>query len=890
MRKTIILALVLVGFPISSYAQRHDYYPGADYDPAVPTLEATVGHSWGETISSYEDIAEYSRALAEQSAKVQLVSYGTTWEGRKLNLLIISSENNLSRLEQIRESTGRLAHPGNGEVDLAHLPCTVLLLYGVHGNEISSPEAALLTAYHLAAVRNDELVQSILENCVVLIDPIENPDGRNRFVQYFEQNLGRWPAESADAAEHNEDWPGGRSNHYLFDMNRDWFALTQPETRGRVATFLKWFPQVVVDLHEMGGNSTYYFAPPAVPINPQMTSVQQDWLHKFGENNAQWFDRLGIDYFTREVFDSFYPGYGEEWPAFQGSIGMTYEQASVRGLVLRRSDDTLLRYSDSVAHHFTASLSTLQTASENRQKLLSTFADYRRSAIEQGRSGEIKEVILPADKHPERVRELVNLLLDQGIEVMRTTASVSLPKVRGFLDDTEEAKTFPEGTFFVPFAQPAGRLAKNLLEKSIPMDEPFLAEQRRRYREREDEQFYDVTAWSLPMLYDVECYSGLGPSPMKGTRVAEKLDVGGRSDVSTAKLAYIVPWGSRASARLLSGLLRDGIRVYESDRAFTLEGHEFPAGSLIVKTHGNEDNLHATIRKIASDVGAEVFATDSGWVQAGPNFGSDDVHFIHRPKVALLYNTPTSSSSAGATRYILEQLYDYPVTTIKAANFNRVRLNQFNVLILPDAYGAAAYSRAMGPGGADRIKSWVREGGTLIAFGQASQWLTNEKVGLLASSLERRESKVEATKEGQKPGDEKSASPDTTLEALIQPKDEAPARVPGALVRVRLDPKQWLAFGYSDELPGLITSNRIFHPLTLDEGVNVGVYSPSDQLLLGGFLWEDSRKQLGNKAFLMEQPTGRGHVVAFAEDPSFRGFLKGQHLLLMNAVYFGPAH
>ncbi len=889
MRRIIVFAAVLLASPALSLGQRHDYYPGANYDPSIPTLQEAVGHDWGAAISSHAEIETYVRLLADRSPKVNLVQYGTTWEGRKLYLMIISSEANLARLQDIQQQTHRLAYPDGPAADIDGLPCTVWLMYGVHGNEISSPEAALLTAYHLAAAKEDELVQSVLDNCVVLIDPIENPDGRDRFVHFFRQTRGRWPDENPEAAEHNEVWPGGRSNHYLFDMNRDWFALTQPETRGRVATYLEWFPQVVVDLHEMGGNSSYYFAPPAHPINPRMTETQQDWLRQFGRNNARWFDRLGIDYFTREVFDSFYPGYGEEWPTFQGSVGMTYEQASVRGLKLLRSDGTVLEYSESVAHHFTSSLSTLQTAARNREKLLSTFAEYRRSAIDEGRSGETKEVIFSSGEHPERVRELVNLLLDQGIEVRRTTASVRLAQVRGYLDGEVQAKEFPEGTYFVPFGQPAGRLARTLLNESVPMGEPFLDEQKRRHAAREEEQFYDVTAWSLPLIYGVDCYAVMGSAPLEGTPLESDVESPTRPALPRAELAYVAPWGSRSTARLLSHLLREGFRVYESDRGFTLEGHEFPAGSLIVKIRGNGDSLHTRIHEIASDVGAEVYATNSGWVESGPNFGSEDVHFIEAPEVAMAYNVPIRSSSAGATRYLLEQLYDYPVTAIQTDDLSRGRLSRYNVLILPDAYGGAAYTDVLGQQGIDRLKAWVREGGTLISFGRASRWLTEEKVGLLASQLEKRETAKSASEEPQKPADSQESS-ESTLEEMIQPTDEAPGTVPGALVRVILDPKQWPAFGYDGELAALIESNRIFTPLKLDKGVNVGVYSSSDRLLLSGFLWEDSRRQLGDKAFLMHQPTGRGHVVAFAEDPTFRAFLKGQHLLLVNAVFFGPAH
>lgn len=418
-------------------AQNFEFYPNAKYNPAIPTLEQVVGHPWGEKITMHHEVEKYLHRLAEASKNVRLVKYGETWEGRALYYLIVASEQNLARLDEIKSGAQKLADPrqitaAEAERLISSLPSITWLAYGVHGNEISSTDAALLTAYHLVAAQNDTLAPLVLQNSVVIIDPMENPDGRDRFITYFRQTTGRWPDADQQAAEHREGWPSGRSNHYLFDMNRDWFAMTQLETRGRVQAYLEWHPQVFVDLHEMGSNATYYFAPPADPLNPEMPAAQIEMLKKFGRNNARWFDRMRFDYFTREVFDSFYPGYGEGWPMFNGSVGMTYEQASTRGLVVQRDDKTTMHYRETVQHHFIASLSTAEMAARHRADVLRYFYEYRRSAIDEGKTGEIKEYILAPGRDPNRTRKLANLLRQQGIEVKKATAAFSNRRVEDY--------------------------------------------------------------------------------------------------------------------------------------------------------------------------------------------------------------------------------------------------------------------------------------------------------------------------------------------------------------------------------------------------------------------------------------------------------------------------
>lgn len=875
----------------------------AGYDPAIPTLKQVVGHDWGEEISSYPETERYLQALAGSSPRVKLVRYGQTWGGRTLHYLVIGSEDNLARLEEIQEGLRRLADPrGVAEAEATRLietlPSVVWLGYGIHGNEISSTDAALLTAYHLLAARDDEVVRLIRENSLVLIDPLQNPDGRDRFVNYHRQTRGRWPDADPQAAERQEDWPGGRTNHYLFDMNRDWFAMTQPETRGRVQAFLEWHPQIFVDLHEMSGESTYYFAPPADPLNPEITAGQREWLERLGRNNARWFDRMRFEYFTREVFDSFYPGYGEGWPTFQGSIGMTYEQGSARGLVYRRRDDTLLHYRDAVGRHFTASLATAETAAGNRRDLLRHFYEYRTSAVEEGTREAVKEYIIVPGRDPGRAARFAALLLSQGIELKEARAAFTNPQVRDYFGGGIHSRKFPAGTLVVPLAQPAKRLVKTLLEQRVDMDKPFVEEQMRRYRERLSLQIFDVTAWSLPLLWDLECYKAERVSTGSFAVLEQPPSRPGKVVGEPAHLAYLIPWGTQAAGGALAALHRRGIRVFRASEAFTLNQVRFPRGSLIVWVQDNPSDLHRQLVETAEETGAEIYPTATGWVEEGINLGSNQVRFLRRPVVALAYKEPTSPSSAGWTRFLLERQYGYPVTVVSTQQLARADLSGYEVLILPNG-SAEGYQRTFGEEGVRRLRIWVENGGTLITFGEATRWLTEEKVELLATTREYRGPRNETPEKEESPAQEEppahpaasqtQAEVPSLYERLIEPEKELPGSVPGAILRIRVDDQHWLGFGYENGTNVLVNSRNVFAPLKLDQGRNVGVYEDGQRLVLSGFVWKDSLELLPHKACIMVQPQGRGHVVGFAEDPNFRAFHDGLNLLFLNAVFQSQA-
>jgi len=899
--------------------EKFEFFPGAQYDARIPTLEHVVGHSFGDTVSSHAEIERYLAALAQAApARLRVTKYAQTWEGRALYYAVLGSEANIARLDEIKRGMNRLADPrGLSDADaeklMASLPPIVWLTCNVHGNEASGGDAGLFLLYHLLAAQNDEVVKQILDRAIVVVDPTENPDGRDRFVNYFRQTRGRWADPSGAAAEHNEVWPGGRANHYLFDMNRDWFALTQPETRGRVVAYLEWNPVVFADLHEMGGNGTYYFAPPAQPWNPNMTKAQEQWLFKIGRNIGDWFDRMRFDYFTREVYDSFYPGYGEGWPMYSGSIGMTFEQASVRGVELMRSDKTLLRYRDAVQHHFIAGLATAQATARNARELIKYFYDYRRSGASEGQNETVKEYIIPPGRDPNRAAKLAALLMQQGIEVKRAEKPFTNPRVRDYYDSAPQSKEFPAGTFVISMAQPNKRLAKTLLDKHTPMDNAFIEEQLRRRKRRLGDQIYDVTAWSLPLLYDVEAYmaeaASSGPAMIK-----DALKPQGKLTGGTAHVAYLIPWGTRSAARAAADFLMQKVRMYRATRSFTLGETKFPAGTLVIKTKDNPADLHARIEKAVADYGADVQATSSTWIEEGASLGSGSVRFVEPPRVALAWNDPTSSLSAGWARFVLEQQYGVRVTVVRTQQLRFADLSQFNVLILPHAFGG--YGNVLGDGAP--IKQWVLQGGTLIAIGDAIRWLTEERVALLATSREYRSGKPEVERKeeprpsggaagatpasagaaqpsggaAQRPPDappsDAAAKSDADFEKMIQPEREFPDATPGAIFRVRINSDHWLGFGY-DKANVMVESANIFTPLKIDKGENVGVFEPTDKAPLSGFTWDDTRRQMANKAYLMHARSGRGNVVAFSEDPNFRAFADGLNVLFLNAVLFGPS-
>jgi hypothetical protein len=854
-----------------------------------------LGHAPGERITWHADAVRYFEALASSDPdRVSVHRYAESWEGRDLIYVVIASPENMGRIDDIKrdmQSLRNAAATSRSEADriIQSGPAITWLSYGVHGDETSSTDASMLTAYHLLASRGDSRIANILRESVVIIDPMQNPDGRDRFIHGFEMAEGLVPDSDRLSAEHDQPWPGGRSNHYLFDMNRDWFTLNQPESSGRVVALQEWFPVVYVDLHEMGGDRTYYFAPGADPINPHVTATQAENEELFGKTNAAWFDEFGIDYFSRDVYDNFYSGYGSSWPQYFGSIAMTYEQAGVEGLTLRQYNGSELRYKDAVRNHFVTSLGSAETVATNRQKFLQDFYDYQVSAIAEGRSDDIRVYIIPQQSDQAGANKLAGQLVQQGVTVGVADASF---KACG--------EDYAAGSYVIDMAQPAKRLVRTLLDADVPMDSEFVAEQEQRRSVGLESKIYDVTAWSMPLMMNVRAEPCNRMTSVGTTPAGPELVHAPALPSKDAKVAYLVPWGEGTAIRFLSHALRGGLSVKSSDGAFTLAGRRYPSGTLIIDVADNPAGVHRAVRDIASASGANIFAIDDSWVTDGPNLGSNKVVSHNRPDVAIAWDAPTAPTSAGQARFVIEQQFDYPVTAIRTSRLAKADLSNFEVLILPEAYGKG-YAGVLGEAGTENLRDWVSKGGVLIALGSANQYLADANIDLLSI---RRENAV--AEEGDEDGGSNTAGDDdeeveatvegrnlTSLsdyEKSIAPETKLPDSLAGALLRADVVPEHWLAAGVASPLNVLAWGDDIYTPIRLDSGVNVARFAAAEDLLASGYIWEENHKQLAFKPFVVAQPSGRGFVIGFTQDPTVRAYLDGLNVIFMNAIFRGAAH
>jgi len=863
---TLALATVIQVSP-----QAQELVPGTVYDPAIPTLEEVVGHDFGEVVTAPDDVIRYIEALADAAPdRTHLIRYAESWEGRPLVMLVIGSAERMARLDGVKADIARFADPrglsdDEAEALLADLPVVTALMHSIHGNEISPSGAAMAEAYHLLAATGDADVDLILSESLVLIDPLENPDGRNRFVYQNQVAQARWPDEAAYSAEHDEPWPGGRSNHYLFDLNRDLFIQSQPETRGKVDVLLEYRPQIVADLHEMGGDATYFFPPTAPPSNPWYGERQIALMDVFGSAIAARFDERGFAYFNREVFDLFYPGYVDMWPMGQGALGMTYEQASARALRLRQSDGDLLTYGDGVLHHFTAALETALTAARNRESILRDYFAFRREGVAAGQRGPA-EIVLHSAHDPGMAERLAMMLTENGIEVFRASGPVAVG------DRTLSAGS----SFIVPLDQPTHNLIHNLLDAHVPMEEDFVRRQIERRANRQSDEIYDLTAWSQSLLWDVEAIetaaTGVRGEPVTTVATLEAPDA-----LPEAIVGYLIPWGTNAAATVVEAL-REGLRVRAAGAEFTLGGRSYGTGTAILRVAENGPDLRSRLADMAARHRAEVVPIDDAYVREGMSLGSGRVRGLREPRVLLVYDSPGQSYSVGWTRYVLERRYGQRTTAVRASSLGRARLADYDVVVFP----SGNYGSAVGDGLLDRLRAWMRDGGTVITMAESSRWASRE--GLLATETERRGGRAV----GDDPPD--PGTPDQPIEYLdaISPDDESPEGVPGAILRTVLDTEHWLSAGTDGEIGVLVEGSRVFRPITLDAGTNVGRYADLDNLVLGGIVWEESRPQLASKAFLIHQPYGRGQLVAFAEDPNYRAYAEATQLLFMNAVLLGP--
>ncbi len=904
----LLITVVLLAILISpAFAEPASIAPSAAYNSTVPTLQSVLGYSLGEQFTPYSEVERYYKTLAGASDRVILQPYGKSYEGRTLYTVIISSPKNLARLDAIRAATAKLADPRKTTPDEAQklaveTPVVLWYSYNVHGSEAASSEAAMQFTYELAASQ-DERVRNWLDNAVLVIDPMANPDGHDRYVNFYRQSVGAYPRGDRFAAEHNERWPGGRLNHYLFDLNRDWAWLSQAETVARASAYLKWNPQVDVDFHEMGPQSTYFFFPPAKPILPWIAPLLSKWFDIYGKGNAAALDKNGSRYFTKEEFDLFYPSYGDIWPSLNGAVGMTYEQGGggASGLKIDLAEDQrTLTLRDRATNHFVTSIATLDTSVKNREARLHDFYEFHRAAIQAGQQGPVRQYYLVPGRDPERTAHVVGVLLQQGVEVKRAAADFDAEELTSYWGEKVASKRLPAGTFVIDLAQPAGFLARALLERDIPRNELF---------------FYDVSGWALPLAANVEGYSSTKIARAELKDGVAGLVPAGSVDGPAQPAAYVFSTESGSAVRMLGQLLNLNIKAYVSLKPIRIAGQQFAAGSVVVPTDTNSADVAGQIRALAAKNHCDVFATSTLLSEDGIDLGSNRMRFLRKPKIAILTDTPVTATDYGALWYLFEQRLELPFTPLRTETLGQVDLGDYNVLILPaDSGDGRGYSRALDKGLTSNISEWVRNGGVLIAIRGGAVWASKPKSGLTSVTYhflrpdaeQARIDEEKAAGSSAKPGDAApapAASPATPASKDAKDADKKQSdldaklikyadrenkqrseEVPGAILRVTLDNTHPLGFGFDERLPVLDDTAPVLD--LSSKGENVAYY-PKDNLKLSGFISPENEKKIVETAFLIREHQGRGEIILFADNPVFRGFWDGTARLLLNSIFFG---
>jgi putative intracellular protease/amidase len=854
--------------------------PELQPDPKIPTLAQIVGHAWGREISSHGEIERYLHALSKAAPeRCKLVHYGRTNQGRNLYYLVISSAKNMKRLDEHAANNRALADARNTSPqrakDLAAAaPAFVWFAYCVHGNETSPSDAALLTAYHLLADTRPQTAE-LLDHLVVILDPLQNPDGRDRFVQFHRETRGAFDQEHPLAADRQERWPGGRFNHYLFDMNRDWYLQTQRESQARVKAYLEWKPQIFVDAHEMGPDSTYFFDPSTEPYNPHTLARQKEWHLKIGRHHAARFDEHGFAYSTREMFDAFGPQYGSTWPTLHGAIGILWEQAGVRGRVIARKDQTKLYYHDGVRHHYVSGLATLEAAAKGRQQLLLDFYANSADSVRLGDSGPVRAFFLLEGKRPRRAEHLAALLRRNGIEVQRTTAA-GVVQAADIVEGKSREHAIPAGSYFIPLDQPASRLALTLLERHQDMGAAYIKRQEDRVGRGLPDEIYDATAWSLPLAFDVPCLAATSSVALSSEPFAsgpKPGDVLGRR----AKLGYMLSGADDGVLPTLCQWLGEGLRVRVLSEATKVAGHDFPRGSLLVRVAENPERVHDAVAAAAQKHGVVVHAVESAFVEEGASLGGPNVRWVKPPRVLLMTERP-AQYSVGHTWYLFDQVWRYPVTRIAGNKLVETDWSKFDVCILP--HGKYTDAEAPNEDTVRRLREWVNGGGTLVLVGGAAAWATGDKVKLLASKIEQRRTDAGPVTPAADKKDEREKE-----------EKRLPLAVPGVFLRADVRGDHFVTWGLGPKAHVFYSGDLIFQPLKEPaDGKNLVVMTGQrDNLLVSGYCWPQTLDLLPGKPYALAQKLGKGHVIAFADDPNYRAFSPHLQRLFFNAVFFGPA-
>lgn len=803
---------------------------GNAFSQSIQSPSEFLGYELGDRFTRHHQVVDYFKYVSNTVATVKMEKYGETNEHRPLYVSYISSKENIANLEKIRKdnlSQTGIIKGGNGNTK-----AIVWLSYNVHGNEASSTEAAMLTLYELITNKKDWL-----ENTIVIMDPCINPDGRDRYVNWFNQVKSTPYSIDQNAKEHLEPWPSGRPNHYLFDLNRDWAWATQVESSQRIAIYNKWLPHIHVDFHEQGINNPYYFAPAAEPFHEVISDWQRNFQIQIGKNHAKYFDKEGWLYFTRESFDLLYPSYGDTYPTYMGAIGMTYEQAGHgrAGLGIQTNEGEVLTLKDRVMHHTTTGLSTVEISSNTAIQLNAEFAKFFDNSDLKYKSYVLK------NKNKDQLNRLKKLLDKHQIYYQSAKKGIA----KGYLYSTQEEGKMEvtSSDLMIHTDQPKGKMVKVLFEPKAKLM---------------DSLTYDITAWSLPYAYGFEAIASRTKLPSSNASKETNIN----NSIVKRAYAYVSKWNSLEDATFLGALLQNNMVPRFSEKAFSIEGNSFERGSLIVLRNDNRNpEFDAKLIAIANQHQRSLTAVTTGFSDSGVDFGSAFVKPIHQQKIAVLSGKATSSLSFGEVWHFFEAQLNYPITNINAEDFSDTTLHSYDVIVLP----SGSYRDVLNTSMMTKLKKWMRNGGTLIAIGNALRSFADKDGFSLKVKKSAEKDKV-----------------DNLTPFADRERKSVANLITGSIFTSKIDSTHPLGFGYDSNYFSLKLSSTSYQYLA--KGINVGYF---DQMTknVSGYAGSEAIKNVPKSLMLGEESFGKGSIVYMVDNPLFRSFWENGKLFMANAVF-----
>ncbi|WP_412984504.1 M14 family zinc carboxypeptidase [Pontimicrobium sp. IMCC45349] len=832
MRKILILFLSVTTFinaqnriDLSYYLPNH-----TNYNTNIPTPKSVLGHEVGEWHVTHDKLVQYMYALAASSDRITIENRGITFEGRPLLLLTITSPNNHQNIDAIREA--HLAATESNTTNVSNRPIVVYQGFSIHGNEASGSNAALLAAYHLAASNSND-VMSLLDNTIILFDPSFNPDGLQRFAYWANTNKSINLNPDPNDREYSEVWPGGRTNHYWFDMNRDWLPVQLPESRARIASFHKWLPNILTDHHEMGTNSTFFFQP-GIPsrTHPLTPKLNQELTKSIGNYHAKALNKIGSLYYTEESFDDFYYGKGSTFPDINGGIGILFEQASSRGHI-QESDNGILTFPFTIRNQLTAAMSTLEAAQNMREDILTYQHNFYKNAKQEASKQANKAIVFGDEKDAAKAYHLAEILKRHKIKFHELKQ-----------DMTIEGKRFKKGySYMVPKNQKNTRLINAMFEKRTKF---------------QDSLFYDVSAWTFPLAFNLDYAENVSTNNL-GNEITDLKHKQG-SVTAKSNYAYVMEWHEYYTPKILNKILNKGLRAKVGMKRFSMNGKDYDYGTIMIPVQNqkyNATDLHSILSKLAKESHVTIDAVNTGLTE-GIDLGSSNFKALSKPKIALLVGDGISSYDAGEIWHLFDTRYDITITKLDTKSISRADLSRYNTIIMANSWSGLDESKTK------KIKTWIQNGGTLIAYRNAIKWLKNKELAKLEFK--------------------KVTVPAKNISFEQRGNFRGAQVIGGAIFETKIDRSHPIAFGYKNDKLALFRNTTLFMKPDKSSYNNPIQYTKSP--LLSGYISKPNLDSLSTSVPLQIKRLGRGNVVAFTDNTNFRAFWYGTNKLLMNAIFF----